>query len=111
MGAEATESFCNSLSFRELKVSWLLVWCWDGNGEWVGRAGSRTGVLKRSHFMTTLRGHTEALRDCQLVGKRRANTSVLLLWKGAMKKEARRGNWALMLRWQKGEGDGSMQIL
>ena len=28
-----------------------------------------------------------------------------------MKKEARRGNWALMLRWQKGEGDGSMQIL
>jgi len=61
--------------------------------------------------MTTLRGHTEALRDCQLVGKRRASTSVLLLWKGAMKKEARRGNWALMLRWQKGEGDRSMQIL
>lgn len=91
MGAEATESFCNSLSFWELKVSWLLVWCWDGDGEWVGRAGSRTGVLKRSHFMTTLRGHTEALRDCQLVGKRRASTSFLLLWKGAMKKEI--GHW------------------
>ena len=46
---------------------------------WVGRMGSRAGVLKCSHFRIILRRYAEALRDGHAAAKRTGNTPFFLL--------------------------------